>query len=330
MMNNLHVFGKFLDQPLLVSKFQKKVPYILGSSAAAFTGYQVYKTSPEYKKEQGIKTGLTLGVTVCSAIAAPYIASAITKRAMTKSVNTLVEENNKLINGYLKKNHVDDSCNNILKNGKNKVLKFSEIKQIYKKISGNKNGKQFLEQLIPSPENIRAKDIFSEIGYLSIYGATPVIGGIIGGIAADRFIDSSGWKSQVPNKIKEGAYQYLANIFLCNIGAALGLLVLEKNKIHSKAGRALGMTLGIILMGIVGGSKIANLISKKIIDPMCNKANSSNTQQVKERTPEILDVSLHTDDIATVSLLSGLKWIEPALPIMYSVSGYRAGIGYRN
>jgi hypothetical protein len=29
-------------------------------------------------------------------------------------------------------------------------------------------------------------------------------------------------------------------------------------------------------------------------------------------------------------LLSGLKWIEPALPLMYTLSGYRAGIGYRN
>jgi hypothetical protein len=54
-------------------------------------------------------------------------------------------------------------------------------------------------------------------------------------------------------------------------------------------------------------------------------------QDKKEtRTPELLDLTLHTDDIATVSLLSGLKWIEPSLPLLYSISGYRAGIGYRN
>jgi len=44
----------------------------------------------------------------------------------------------------------------------------------------------------------------------------------------------------------------------------------------------------------------------------------------------VIDVSLHVDDVATVAVLSGLKWIEPALPILYSISGYRAGIGYRN
>jgi hypothetical protein len=41
-------------------------------------------------------------------------------------------------------------------------------------------------------------------------------------------------------------------------------------------------------------------------------------------------MGLHLDDVATVAVMSGLKWIEPALPILYSISGYRAGIGYRN
>ena len=56
--------------------------------------------------------------------------------------------------------------------------------------------------------------------------------------------------------------------------------------------------------------------------------NKNNKKDI--RTPELIDLGLHTDDIATVSLLSGLKWIEPSLPLLYSVSGYRAGIGYRN
>ncbi len=34
--------------------------------------------------------------------------------------------------------------------------------------------------------------------------------------------------------------------------------------------------------------------------------------------------------MATVGVMSGLKWIEPLLPGLYALSGYRAGIGYRN
>lgn len=108
----------------------------------------------------------------------------------------------------------------------------------------------------------------------------------------------------------------------------MALAILEKNKIQSRMARGLGMIGGIILTGVIGGSKIANIIGDKLINPLCG----SKRQKTKgdERTPELIDIGLHTDDIATVSLLSGLKWIEPALPILYTVSGYRAGIGYRN
>lgn len=133
------------------------------------------------------------------------------------------------------------------------------------------------------------------------------------------------WKQKIPNKINEGIYQYLANIFLCNVGAGIALGILEKCNIKSKAARCIGMVTGIMITGVIGGSTIANYIGKKFINPIL----SPNKQQ-ETRTPELLDIGLHTDDIATVAVLSGLKWIEPSLPLLYSISGYRAGIGYRN
>ena len=189
-------------------------------------------------------------------------------------------------------------------------------------LTKSKEGEKLFNELIPDPQNIKAKDIFSEIGYLSTYGAIPVVGGILGGIGAD-IATKEDCKKTVPDKINEGIYQYLANIFMCNIGAGVALGILEKANITSKTARAIGMTTGIILTGVLGGSKIANFISQKVIAPITRSSQ-------KERKPEPLDVCLHTDDIATVSLLSGLKWIEPALPALYSVSGYKAGIGYRN
>lgn len=106
------------------------------------------------------------------------------------------------------------------------------------------------------------------------------------------------------------------------------LRFLEKNNIKSRMARGLGMIGGIILTGVIGGSKIANFIGDKVINPLCGDKRKHHKGD--ERTPELIDIGLHTDDIATVSLLSGLKWIEPMLPILYTVSGYRAGIGYRN
>ena len=363
-MNNIKVLGKFLDQPILVSKFQKAVPIILGSGAIGYSIYNANKEEEGKKKKQLLKTGITMGVTVASALAAPHIASKITKRALPETLNIIKKNNIQLIDEFKKNTIVDETTNRILEKGKEKILNLKEVKTLYEKFRNTKAGKNFLEKLIPSPENINAKDIFSEIGYLSVYGAVPVIGGIIGGSLADRVTDKNGWKEKIPNKIKEGSYQYLANIFMCNIGAGCALGIMEKLGIKSKKARAIGMTLGIIITGIIGGSKIANLIGKNVIDPICTKEKSKkekinsydildinfserkiheylhnqtigcgegNTKKSeKERTPEILDIGLHTDDIATVSLLSGLKWIEPALPIMYTLSGYRAGIGYRN
>ncbi len=368
-MNNFKVLGKFLDQPILVSKFQKAVPAILTAGACAYTINDIKKQNKENRKKHALKTSIIMGATVATALSAPYAASKITKRPLPNTLNTIKQKNKELCDTFIKEMNPDKTTTEIIEKGKNKVLKFKEVKHLFENFNESEKGKKFLKDLIPDPENVKAKDIFSEIGYLSIYGAIPVLGGIAGGIIADKMVDKENWKSKVPDKVKEGTYQYLANIFMCNVGAGIALGLLEKAGIRSKSARALGMTAGIITTGIIGGSKIANIIGNKVIEPVCqvftkNKKekekiednltdildidfinhkkspfikNYYNKNQIKdeddshkERTPEPLDICLHTDDIATVSLLSGLKWIEPALPVMYTVSGYRAGIGYRN
>ena len=357
-MNNIQTLGKFLDQPILVSKFQKAVPYILAAGGAAFTAIDTSKAPKEEKKKRALKTGITMGITIASALSAPHIASAISKRPLPQNLTKIKENNKQIVDTFIKSTPLEEKTKNILEKSKEKILGFKEIKHIFNDVGKKENGKKFLEKLIPSPQNISAKDIFSEIGYLSIYGAVPVVGGITGGIIADKVTDNNNWKKRVPDKIKEGSYQYLANIFMCNVGAGIALGILEKMGIQSKGARAAGMTAGIVATGIIGGSKIANFIGDKVIDPIFGKKKQKKQetnnydildidflnkkepiyftsvkqpiQKDKERTPEVLDIGLHTDDIATVSLLSGLKWIEPALPMMYTISGYRAGIGYRN
>lgn len=316
-MAKISAIGKYLDQPLLISKLNKSVPYILSGFAGGYLINYVHKTPKEERRKEGLKTAITLFGTILSAIAAPKIASKLTKRNPFPSTCEVINRNKVLVNNFISENP-NTKIKGILEKSKNKVLSLCEVSRLFKK------HKEFANKLIPPPENIQAKDIFKEIGYLSIFGAIPVAGGITGGIIADKVTDK-GWKEKVPDKINEGIYQYLANIFLCNIGAGTALGILEKMNIKSKAARCIGMIAGIITTGVIGGSAIANFIGNKIINPIILKKDEK-----EKRTPELLDLSLHTDDIATVSLLSGLKWIEPALPILYSISGYRAGIGYRN
>ncbi|MBD5403106.1 hypothetical protein HDR58_10000 [bacterium] len=312
-------FGKFLDQPLLTAKLNKQVPTILTAGSSLFILNEMKNSQPENRAKTGCKLSVILAATTLSAIKAPKIASYLTGRKASKTLKEITAENTQTINEMLSKKEYSKELTKILEKAKNKILSIKDVNTLRNNIS-----KEQFDKLIPPPDNITSKDIFKEIGWLSIFGAVPVAGGIAGGIAADRLTEKH-WKHGITNKIKEGVYQYLANIFMCNIGAGVALGILEKLNIKSKAARCVGMVSGIILTGIIGGSAIANYIGNKFINPLI-----SNDKKKDNRTPELLDIGLHTDDIATVSLLSGLKWIEPSLPILYAVSGYRAGIGYRN
>lgn len=320
-MPQISAIGKYLDQPLLTAKINHYIPPVLAAGSAGITINNIVEAPQGEKKKAGIKTAIITAATSIMAISAPKIASMATGRAASKTLSEIKKANSVIVEDFLKNNKVSSNIENILTKAKTKVLSLKEVAQL----RGDKTVNGVFDKLIPPPDNISSKDIFKEIGWLSIYGAVPVAGGIAGGVAADRITEKN-WKKRVANKVKEGTYQYLANIFLCNIGAGAALGVLEKLNIKSKAARCVGMLSGILLTGVIGGSVIANYIGNKFINPLLSHGD----KKKDIRTPELLDLSLHTDDIATISLLSGLKWIEPSLPILYSISGYRAGIGYRN
>lgn len=331
---------------MLVGKFSKKVPAFLVAGGAALVYCRVVSSPQTSKRKELIKSISVLTGTIGSALIATRGIGCFNGLSGKINIKKIENTNAKIINDFLSNDSVGLKTKAVLEKAKNKILTLSEIKVIFGELSKNKRGKEFLNKLIPSPENVDSKHIFGEIKRLSLLGLVPVLGGIAGGILGDRLTERE-WKDRIPNKIKEGVYQYLANIFLCNIGAGIALMLLEKAKVTSKSARATGMLTGILAVGVFGGSIIANFIGKNIINPLlkekyknvkkdgkslsCENNNCpQNRKFYSERKPEALDIGLHMDDIATVAVLSGLKWIEPALPILYSVSGYRAGIGYRN
>ena len=330
-MKTFKLYGKYLDQPILVSNFKKSVPYILSGAGVLYTVKETLTS--EDKLNTAVRTGLTLAGTIGSALYAPKITNKIFKNSDEFLLNSkqLKKENIGLITNFLNENVLPQEIKDILNKYKGKVFKFKDFKKMVLGLEKTKDGMTFLNKIIPEPENIKASDIFSKIGELSLMGFIPIVGGISGGITGD-ILTNNNWKDKVANKIKEGSYQYLANIFLCNVGAGVALGIMEKLNIKSKTTRALGMIAGIISTGIVGGSALANYIGQKVINPLVDKGkNENNGRKIySERVPEPIDIGLHVDDIATVAAMSGLKWIEPALPILYSISGYRSGIGYRN
>ncbi|MCD8378140.1 MAG: hypothetical protein LUB59_05050 [Candidatus Gastranaerophilales bacterium] len=334
MISNLKSAGKYLDQPLLIAKYKKAVTPVFIGGAALYDINEVQKSPKNEKKRTAINTTAVLGSVVVSALTAPKIAAKIAGKKYEKySTKTIQNKNTNLINNFVKTEKVSENTMKILEKAKQKVLSFKELKSLNEEVTKTKSGQKFFNRLIPEPENITAKDIRDDIGRLSIMGLIPVAGGVAGGIAGEKIADKKITRKKMADRIKEGSYQYLANIFLCNVGAGLALAGMEKMNVKSKSARAIGMIGGIITTGIIGGSTIANLIGKKIINPIFDgrfNRKLSLKEINSERRPETLDICLHSDDIATIAVMSGLKWIEPSLPILYGISGYRAGIGYRN
>lgn len=333
-------FGKCIDQPVLVSKFAEKVPALLIGGSLVKCAMETYKAPKKEKKNTCIRTFCVLAGTVAGALLA-------TKQTLgLNSVKSTLKTQKEVASQILanNKNLSSTATQIISKSGNGKILSPNEIKTLSETLP-KQSSKAIIDKLIPPTECVKAKDILKELGSLSYLGLLPVVGGIAGGVAGNAMTDEK-WKEKVPNQVKEGAFQYLANIFLCNVGAAAalgGLELLGKKYAwaSTKTARVVGMAGGIAATGVFGGSAIANWISKKFINPIFEtkeeKAKRKERERAgikesiySERKPELADMGLHVDDFATIGVFSGVKFIEPALPILYSLSGYKAGIGYRS
>ncbi len=319
------------------------MPAALAGVGAGVWGWETFHKSRNDSKKS--LNAFKNAVTIASAATASYIGARGLKfggKTVFKGlleytpIEKVLQKQASAIDKFLSENVLkDDLLLKTLQNSKRRKFSLKDIEIITEKMPKNQKTKAFLSEILPEPENLNSKEIFSEIKRLSLIGLIPVAGGVAGGIAADVFTGTQS-KKTTANKVKEGVYQYLANIFLCNVGAGAALYASEKMtarkiiKPLTPVKKLAVIMAGITATGIVGGSVIANYISKKCIDPLFGKKHGKGENIYSERKPEPLDIALHTDDIATAGVLSGFKWIEPALPVMYFISGYRAGIGYRN
>ena len=330
MTNNIKILGKYLDQPAVIKKLNNTMPVVLSLGAIAYGLNDTYKTSKEKRKDKGIENFAILSFTIASALIATR-GLKINGKQIFEGLIELPHLHKHEINEAMAKITDDNTKKLILRVKDGKILKISEIKKLSVFLDTHFKGENLLKKIIPDAHNHGA---FEELKKLSLLGLIPIIGGIAGGIIGDKLTNQN-WKKKFPDKIKEGSYQYLNNIFLCNVGAGVAMVLMNKLNVKSKAIRFCTMLTGVIGVGLLAGNAVANFIGKNLINPVFDKNKPKNFNSMfkdlnNERHPEAVDLSLHIDDIASVGFLSGFKWIGPVLPLLYSVSGYRAGIGYRN
>ncbi|HEY9687305.1 MAG TPA: hypothetical protein V6C52_10040 [Coleofasciculaceae cyanobacterium] len=343
----IYSFLKFLDQPTLVHRLGQSVPVLLPLGGLAYTANDVYKAPEGEKAKRLVKTGSVMLFTL--------LAAWQSFRRFGKPNLTTIRQDARFVFGKLKEEGIQlsKSLSSLLQKAENgKVLNPLEVHTLRKELhAASPHGKAHFLKLIPDPENeaheLSFKKILHEVKQLSLMGLYPVLGGIAGGVLGN-LINRDDWRHELKNQAKEGLFQYMANIALCNVGATIALLGLKQTRyIGSRAARMGAMTLGIGLVGIVFGSSIANFLGKNFFNPLFDEGPGHTLRRIRdkvaregwgslfrdlnsERHPELMDVALHVDDFATMGVLAGLKWVEPALPFLYSLSGFRSGIGYRN
>lgn len=341
----ISTIAKYVDQPIILNKLHRQMPALLIGAGTLFGVVDSYHHSKKYKQNNEKTHDLKNAIVIASTIGASLIGTRGLKIGGKKIIKGLMEnvpleklqkEQAEAVNKFLSKSKIKDvNILEALNTAKEKQLSTKQIDLLIDKLPENAHKKDLFDVILPGKKNLNSREIFSEIKRLSILGLIPVVGGVTGGLVADK-ITHTDTKQRTANKVKEGLYQYLANIFLCNVGAGAALFFSEQLE---KSGKIKALTptkklfvilAGITATGIIGGSYIANYVSKKCINPMFGDCKDDKKGVYSERKPEPMDIALHADDIATAGILSGFKWIEPALPFMYFVSGYRAGIGYRN
>jgi len=339
----IQAFTKYIDQPIVINKIQKAFPAILCGSALAGGVIDTLRTPKEKRSEKGTKNAIILSSTVLASLVGAR-GLKVGKKQIIKGLmpmqdtKQIIESHKKAIEEYLKKKpKISQAARDILNTKKEAAFSVKETDVLLKDLPKNADSKKLFNNIFSAEAQLTSKGLFEDMKRLPLYGAYAILGGLAGGLAADKVTGTASKKSTA-NKVKEAVYQYFANTFLCIMGAGAALAGLEK--LESKgivknvtpAKKMATVIGGIVGVGVLFGSVAANVIGKKIVNPLFGQTESpENSKNIySERRPEVLDLCIHVDDLATAGVYSGFRWIEAVMPACYLLAGYRAGIGHRN
>lgn len=259
------------------------------------------------------------------------------------------------------KNHLDNLGDEAelstqkLKNLYDKLFEFEpkRVGEIFEKIF-DENEEEVLKGGLKK-ESALKKEIGEAINFFGI-GAIGVLSGIGGGLVANK-INGVKDPEKTPNMVKEGIFQFVANIGMCAVGAGSALVLMKPNEwidkvsssesvrkaaktvdqiFNHSAGSKLyrfGGVLAGLSVGILGGAHIANYVGRHWVNPALDKIQgkpSKPPEQQGKRHIEGMDMVLHVDDIPTAAAIAGTAILGPWIMPFFPVSGYKAGIGYRN
>ncbi len=178
---------------------------------------------------------------------------------------------------------------------------------------------------------LTAKEFMSEaaVPFLGV-GLASVGSGVVAGFLANRLQGKSDKKND--DVVKEGIFQYVANIAMCGFGAGAGLTVsnaLGFTKFRNPLARFATVVAGLGA-GIYAGALIANPLSNKVESQMKRRQSAKHLAPSGGRKLEFADGILHVDDIPTAFSVAGVQALKPWISPFFLMSGIKTAYGYRN
>jgi hypothetical protein len=174
-----------------------------------------------------------------------------------------------------------------------------------------------------------AKEFVSEaaIPFLGV-GLASVGSGVLAGFLANH-LQGKGEKND--DVVKEGIFQYVANIAMCGFGAGAGLAIsnaLGFTKFRNPLARFATVVSGLGA-GIYAGALIANPLSN-FVETQLKRRNTAPHPPSGGRKLEFADGVLHIDDIPTAFSVAGVQALKPWISPFFLMSGIKTAYGYRN
>jgi len=369
LLNKIRVYGSFVEQPQIIRVVGQKAGWIGGlGGVGLLAGADAYHAKPEERQKVLTRDAMVLGSTALGtwAAARKFMALPTEKEAkatVERYIDEVQETLGKFKNSSPSYQELAKDLEKLKAEGRSR-LGLNDFRNIIEKIEKNSNKaevKDHLAKIFEPEEGFPGwtnmfKEMWQKGSHLEgkeegeirkmlnffVVGGLSVLSGLFGGIAANK-INKVQDKDATVNMVKEGVFQFIANIALCAVGAAaaiVGMAPLQskfaKMGWAGKGIKTVGIGAGLSL-GIFGGGVIANKLGTKVINPLCDKIQGKEPQPQSQTDPnqgkrkiEFWDAILHLDDVPTALALAGLEIVEPFIPLFFGFSGYRTGIGYRN
>ncbi|MEM0952428.1 MAG: hypothetical protein AAGI66_09860 [Cyanobacteria bacterium P01_H01_bin.74] len=302
--------GRYLDQPMLSYRVGKAMPAISLGAASLVMGINAFNAPTGKHKESLLKDGIVLSSIAAGSL---FLAEGL-KLMPLKTLEECKDVAKTFASELANRIKETPALKQALASNKETriTLTVSEdnpvqltrkalhetVETVKQHLTGSDQEKEEIIKALfseetPDPDELLHEEI-SKARNFFVVGAGGILSGIGGGWLANKLTGKSTAKNN-QKMVKEGIFQFMANIGMCAVGAIGGLMVAGKvpqvNKLIRKQGLSgkllkFGLVTSGLFTGMFGGGHLANVINRNVVSPFFNWTQNT-TQSTGQKITQV-------------------------------------------